>query len=129
AYAAAGIANHDGTHVYALDAVTGKLRWHNSSSGSLDPVTSSGASVNGHLLAHGNTLHLAGGNMTPVASYNLADGKCSTDPHAPVSHTQFRAGSDLFVVGNQVQAAGSPLYSSQGDYRMVSQAVLQMPAG
>ena len=26
AYAAAGIANHDGTHVYALDAVTGKLR-------------------------------------------------------------------------------------------------------
>jgi outer membrane protein assembly factor BamB len=129
AYAAAGLANHDGTHVYALDAKTGKLIWHNNSSGSLHPGNAAGVSVNGHLLLHGGKLHLAGGNMVPVASYNLADGKCTTDPTAPQSHTQFKAGSDLFLIGEQVVAAGSPLYSSRGDYRMVSQALLQTAAG
>ena len=34
-YAAAGIASYDGTHVYALDAVTGNLRWQNHTSGRL----------------------------------------------------------------------------------------------
>ena len=51
AYAAAGIANHDGTHVVALDAETGKLRWHNRTSGALHPQTGSGVSVNGALTA------------------------------------------------------------------------------
>jgi outer membrane protein assembly factor BamB len=128
-YAAAGMANHDGTHVYALDAITGKLRWHNGTSGSLHPVTAGGVSVNGHLLLHNKKLHLAGGNVVAVASYDVKDGKCLTDPQSPMSHTQFRAGSDLFVEGKQVMVSGSPLYSSQGDYRMVSQAVLDTPAG
>jgi outer membrane protein assembly factor BamB len=129
AYAAAGIANHDGTHVFALDAVTGKVRWHNPTSGSLNPQTSSGVSVNGHLLLHGGQLHLPGGNMAPVASYDLADGKCLTDPGAPNSHTQYTAGSDLFAVGQRVSSGGPPLYSARGDYRMVNQAVLQTPVG
>jgi outer membrane protein assembly factor BamB len=128
-YAAAGIANYDGTHVYALDAVTGSLRWHNGTSGRLHPETASGVSVNGHLLLHGGQLHLAGGNMVNLASYDLADGKCVTDPLAPASHTQFRAGSDLFTLGDRVAVSGFPLYSAQGDYRMVNQAVLQTPAG
>jgi outer membrane protein assembly factor BamB len=129
AYAAAGIANHDGTHVYALDGATGDLKWHNHTSGSLHPQTSAGVSVNGHLLLAGGQLHVAGGNMVPVGSYHLADGRCATDPTAPQSHTQFKAGSDLFLVDGQVQAGGSPLYSSRGDYRMVNQAVLQTPLG
>jgi outer membrane protein assembly factor BamB len=129
AYAAAGIANYDGTHVLALDAATGKIRWHNHTSGSLNPQTSSGVSVNGHLLWHGGRLHLAGGNMAPVASYDAADGKCLTDPTAPNSHTQYTAGSDLFAVGPQVVSGGPPLYSGRGDYRMVNQAVLQTPVG
>lgn len=129
AYAAAGIANHDGTHVYALDASSGSIKWHNHTSGSLHPETSAGVSINGHLLLAKKQLHLAGGNMVPVASYELADGKCVTDPSAPQSHTQFKAGSDLFLVNDQVQAGGSPLYSSRGDYRMVNQAVLQTPVG
>ena len=58
-YAAAGLANHDGTHVYALDAVTSQLRWHNGNSGSLHPQTASGVSVNGCLLLHNQQLHLA----------------------------------------------------------------------
>lgn len=129
AYAAAGIANHDGTHVFALDAQTGKVRWHNHSSGSLDPQTGSGVSVNGHLLQHDKQLYLAGGNTVQVAGYDLTDGKCVAQPFSPNSHTQFTAGSDLYLVGEQVQSGGPPLYSSRGDYRMVNQAVLQTPAG
>jgi outer membrane protein assembly factor BamB len=129
AYAAAGIANYDGTHVYALDVVSGRLRWHNGTSGSLHPDNQSGVSVNGHLLLHKKQLHLAGGNMVAVASYDLQNGKCLTDPLAPPSHTQFRAGSDLFVVGDKVAVSGPPLYSPTGDYRMVSEAILQTPAG
>jgi len=129
AYAAAGIANYDGTHVFALEAATGKVRWHNHRSGALNPETGSGVSVNGHLLLHGGQLHLAGGNVAPVATYDLADGKCLTDTTAPKSHTQYTAGSDLFAVGGRVISGGPPLYSARGDYRMVNQAVLQTPAG
>lgn len=129
AYAAAGIANHDGTHVFALDAVTGKVRWHNHTSGSLNPQTSSGVSVNGHLLLYGGQLHLAGGNVAPVASYDLADGKCLTDTTAPNSHTQYTAGSDLFAVGQRVISGGPALYAGRGDYRMVNQGMLQTPVG
>ncbi|MGE0755634.1 MAG: PQQ-binding-like beta-propeller repeat protein [Pirellulaceae bacterium] len=129
AYAAAGIANHDGTHVLALNAQDGSVLWHNANSGAMHPETSAGVSVNGHLLLAKDHLYLAGGNMVPVASYRARDGQCVTDPSAPPSHTQFKAGSDLFLVGEQVQAGGSPLYSSPGDYRMVNQALLQTPAG
>lgn len=129
AYAAAGIANYDGTHVFALDAATGKVRWHNATSGSLNPETSGGVSVNGHLLLHGGQLHLAGGNVAPVATYDLADGRCLTDTTAPKSHTQYTAGSDVFAVGGHVISGGPPLYSGRGDYRMVNQGVLQTPLG
>ncbi len=129
AYAAAGMANYDGTHVFALDAATGRVRWHNHSSGSLHPETGSGVSVNGHLLLHGDRLHLAGGNMVPVASYDLADGTCVTDPTAPQSHTQYTAGSDLFAVGQHVLCGGPALYAARDDYRMVNHAVLQTPTG
>lgn len=128
-YAAAGLANHDGTHVYALDAISGKVRWHNGASGAIHPKTAGGVSVNGHLLLHGKKLHLAGGNVVAVASYDLDNGKCLTDPQAPMSHTSFRAGSDLFVQDDKVNVAGQPLYSSRGDYRMVDRAVLQTPVG
>ena len=35
--AAAGIVDYDGTFVYALDAVTGALKWANTTSGHIDP--------------------------------------------------------------------------------------------
>ena len=129
AYAAAGIANHDGTHVFALDAATGKPLWHNHTSGCLNPHNGGGVSVNGHLLWHGNRLHLAGGNVVPVASYDAAEGQCLCGTQAPNSHTQFTAGSDLFVAGEKVLAGGPPLYSPPGDYRMVNQGALPTPAG
>src|SRR5262249_24985613 len=69
-YAAAGISSLDGTHVFALDAVTGKVRWQNHSSayGSGD-VPRWGVSVQGHLLLHRGAVHLASGNNPTIASY------------------------------------------------------------
>ena len=64
AYVAAGIANYDGTYVYALNAKTGKVKWQNNTSGHLvseDLV--SGVSVQGHLLLSDDRLYLAGGNI------------------------------------------------------------------
>ncbi len=75
-YAAAGIASYDGTHVYALDAATGRIRWQNNTSGHLfgeGRVT--GVSVQGHLLLAGDRLYLAGGNVISPAEYDLSDGR------------------------------------------------------
>ncbi len=76
-YAAAGIASYDGTHVYALDAHTGRIRWQNNTSGHFfggDRVT--GVSVQGHLLLHQNRLYMAGGNVISPAVYDTRDGRC-----------------------------------------------------
>jgi len=50
AYFAAGLANYDGTYVYAIDPSTGNVRWCNDTSGHLDAEAHSGVSVQGHLL-------------------------------------------------------------------------------
>ena len=77
-YAAAGIAHYDGTHVYALDAVSGKVRWHNGTSGSLAEEVNNGISLQGSLRVAGGQLQFCGGNAYPLASYDLATGKCTT---------------------------------------------------
>jgi len=76
AYAAAGIINFDGTHVYALDARTGKMKWQNNTSGHLNADLAEGASVQGNVALLGNKLLLAGGNVTSPAVYDVSDGKC-----------------------------------------------------
>ena len=87
AYAAAGIANYDGTHVYALEAATGKIRWQNNTSGNTAGGQGAGASVQGDLLSIGGKLYLAGGNRTPLVSYDLKDGSFQT-------HRATAAGTD-----------------------------------
>ncbi len=76
-YAGAGIVSHDGTHVYALDARTGRVKWHNNTSGKLlsdDVVT--GVSVQGHLLMNDGKLYMAGGNVVSPAIYDAKTGEC-----------------------------------------------------
>jgi len=80
AYAAAGIINYDGTHVYALDALTGKIRWQNNSSGHLNRELREGVSAQGDLAVCGDKLLLAGGNVTSPGVYSLSDGKCLNNP-------------------------------------------------
>jgi outer membrane protein assembly factor BamB len=74
-YAAAGISNYDGTHVYALDAVTGKLKWYNNSSAALS-ASKEGISLQGALSVHEGLLTFPGGTMVPTASYDLKTGEC-----------------------------------------------------
>ncbi|MCA9145145.1 MAG: PQQ-binding-like beta-propeller repeat protein [Planctomycetales bacterium] len=129
-YAAAGITSYDGTHVYALDAITGELRWQNNDSSRLtsdDGVT--GISVQGHLLLHENRLYLAGGNVVSPAIYDPVDGRCLNElknewwEGLPDADVRFPSGADskmfnrsprgreLFVVDGSVKVFDQLLYS------------------
>jgi outer membrane protein assembly factor BamB len=146
AYAAAGISNFDGTHVYALDAVSGKIRWQNHTSGDTgEDLPEGGVSVQGHFLLHKDAIYMAGGNLITaperpdapvrtsvatytatrnprtVASYTLADGAFSAAGSG--------RGKDLFLRGGQVRAAGYPLYWRPEDDHFLSPMELETPAG
>jgi outer membrane protein assembly factor BamB len=129
AYVAAGIVNYDGTHVYALDAATGRLKWQNNSSGHLDPATLAGVSVQGHMLIHDGKLWLAGGNVVSPGCYDLASGKCLSDVglvnrvvnnNVPASESP--RGSELYLVGDQVMVSGQPHYAHP-QYRVYDSSV------
>ena len=118
AYVAAGIANYDGTHLYALDAVTGAVKWQNNTSGHLDQTAFSGVSVQGNMIIHDNKLWLAGGNVVSPAVYDLADGKCLNDSrlvHRLVNNnvpsSEGPRGSALYLVGNRVKVSDQPFYA------------------
>ncbi|MFP6617755.1 MAG: PQQ-binding-like beta-propeller repeat protein [Pirellulaceae bacterium] len=149
-YAAAGITSYDGTHLYALDARTGKIRWQNNTSGRLvaeDQVT--GVSVQGHLLLHENKLYLAGGNVVSPAIYDSATGKCLNElknewwkrpadakEQFPVksSKEMFERsprGRELFLVDGKVRVFDQLLYSppKYGPSRYHGGHFLQAAAG
>ena len=111
AYVAAGIANYDGTYVYALDAATGRLKWHESTSGHLDRQARTGVSVQGHMLLHNDRLYLAGGTSVSPAVYDISDGKCLNDPGPLAScNSQSPRGWELSLLADQVVACGKPFY-------------------
>ncbi len=118
AYFAAGIVNYDGTHVFALDAATGKLRWQNNSSGHLDPEARTGVSAQGQLMIADGKLYLAGGNAVSPAIYDLRDGCCLNDVAVTrqtdrnnVIGARSPRGSELYRLGGAVLVSGKPLYS------------------
>jgi outer membrane protein assembly factor BamB len=84
-YAAAGIAHYDGTHVVALDAITGKPRWYNNTSGVLSEKVESGISLQGNLCVAGDELQFSGGGIYDVARYDLRTGACRNVPHEGVN--------------------------------------------
>ena len=79
AYAAAGIIDTDGTYVYALDAVTGKVVWQNSSSGHLRKDLRKGVSAQGMLTTARGRLWMPGGNVVSPAAYDLRSGEYAGD--------------------------------------------------
>ena len=93
-YAAAGIAHYDGTHVYALDAVSGKVKWNNDASGTTSEKINHGVSLQGSLYIRDGELRFVGGGVHEEARYDLATGKCLNAPsEQPRSsfHTAFYA--------------------------------------
>ncbi|MBI4657406.1 MAG: PQQ-binding-like beta-propeller repeat protein [Verrucomicrobia bacterium] len=130
AYVAAGIVNYDGTHVYALDASTGAIKWQNNSSGHLDPEALAGVSVQGHMLIHDGKLWLAGGNVVSPAVYDLANGKCLNDVnlvHRTVNNnvpaSESPRGAALYLVGNRVMVSDQPFYAHP-KYKVYDPSVL-----
>jgi outer membrane protein assembly factor BamB len=112
AYFAAGIVDHDGTYVYALDAKTGDIRWQNNSSGHLNAAQRKGVSAQGNLTVRGNALLLAGGNVISPAGFDLKTGECLEKAR---DNNQPQANGGKFVGvfgGGYVVAGGRILYSS-----------------
>ena len=113
AYLAAGMNNFDGTHVYALDAATGRLKWQNNSSGHLEAFSRRGVAVQGDLLLDGGKLYLAGGDAVSPALFDAATGKClNNPPDAPGA--QAPRGRELTLAGGAVRVSGQPFYSRPG---------------
>jgi outer membrane protein assembly factor BamB len=110
AYLAAGINNFDGTHVYALDAATGRLKWQNNTCGHLDAFSRRGVAVQGDLLLADGKLYLAGGDAVSPAIFNVDDGTCQNPPpNAPGS--QALRGRELTLASGTVTVSGQPFYS------------------
>ena len=101
-YAAAGITHYDGTYLVGLDAVTGQLKAHNDSSGTLSEQVDSGISMQGNLQIVDGELRFLGGGVYETARYDLATLECLNEPRSDVS-SQFRT-------------AFYPYYPSYGKY-------------
>lgn len=112
AYVAAGIANYDGTYLYALDAKTGAIKWQNNTSGHLDPKARTGVSVQGHMLLHDDKLYLAGGTSVSPAIYDAKSGQCLNDA-AQLAECFARSprGWELSLLADYVVACGRPFYA------------------
>ena len=127
AYFAAGIVDHDGTYVYAIDARTGELRWQNNSSGHLNPGLRKGISVQGTLTIHKDRLLLAGGNQISPAPFDLKSGKCLAEPRSQgrpqANHGRFVGVlADTFpVIGGRILFSSARNVSSKGSFEVLNE--------
>lgn len=101
-YAAAGITHYDGTYLVALDAVTGKLKAFNDSSGRLSEQVDSGISMQGNLQIIDGELRFLGGGVYETARYDLQTLECLNEPRAEVN--------------SQYRTAFYPYYPDYGKY-------------
>ena len=101
-YAAAGISHYDGTYVVALDAITGKIKAQNMTSGQLSAEVDNGISLQGNLsIADGQLQFLAGG-VYELASYDLNTLECLN--------------TSKVQVNSQFRTAFYPFYPAYGKY-------------
>ncbi len=101
-YAAAGITHYDGTHVVALDAISGKMKASNSDSGTLEQEVNNGISLQGNLTIVDGELRFLAGGVYETARYDLHTLECLNSPVAQVS--------------SQYRTAFYPYYPSYGKY-------------
>ena len=108
AYVAAGMIDFDGTYVYALDALTGKIKWQNTTSGHLDADLRKGVSAHGDLTIAGGRLWMPGGNVVSPASYDLETGKYMGSLPGNGSPKTNR-GEEIGIFGNKYVVLGGRL--------------------
>ncbi|MFH1304490.1 MAG: PQQ-binding-like beta-propeller repeat protein [Planctomycetota bacterium] len=101
-YAAAGIAHFDGTHIVALNPITGELKQENNSSGNLSETVSCGISLQGSLYIDENELRFLAGGVYEIARYDLQTLKCLNTPSKEVT--------------SQYRTAFYPYYPDYGKY-------------
>jgi outer membrane protein assembly factor BamB len=112
AYAAAGIIDYDGTHVFALDATTGEIIWQNNSSGSLNPTTRKGVSAQGHMTIADGKLWLAGGHLVSAGVYDLKTGACLNPAPSDMQSGNTHPGEEIFLFhGKYIGLGGKHLFS------------------
>lgn len=110
AYLAAGITDYDGTHLYALDAARGQIRWQNHQAGHLDRFSRRGVACQGELLLSDGKLYLAGGNAVSPGVFDARTGQCLNEP--PTGMGAFaRRGRELVLSSGNVLPVGQPLHS------------------
>jgi outer membrane protein assembly factor BamB len=88
-YAAAGIAHYDGTYVFALNAVTGDVKWCNDTSGRLSEEVDCGVSLQGELYIADGELRFLGGGKYEIARYDLETGRSLNEPDNSIA-SRFR---------------------------------------
>ena len=126
AYFAAGMVDHDGTYVYAVNAETGQLKWQNNSSGHLNAELRKGVSVQGNLSILGNQLILAGGNQVSPAQFDIESGKCLTpsfDNGRPKANNGRFVGvlhDQSVIVGGRVLYSAAENVSTKGSFAVFS---------
>lgn len=101
-YAAAGIAHYDGTHVVALDAITGELQAANRTSGAIDALVNNGVSLQGNLRIVDDELRFLAGGVYEWARYDLETLTCLNEPKSQVA--------------SQYRTAFYPYYPEYGKY-------------
>ncbi len=112
AYAAAGIIDYDGTYVYALDAITGKVKWQNNSSGHLDKKLRKGISAQGNLTIAQGRLWMPGGNVVSPAAYDLQSGEYRGDSPGNGSPRANRGEDIAFFNDKYILLGGRLRYSA-----------------
>jgi outer membrane protein assembly factor BamB len=114
AYFGAGIIDHDGTYLYALDARSGELKWQNNSSGHLATELRKGVAAQGNMTMLGDQLLLAGGNQVSPAPFDIASGELRAKPF-PNGRPKANAGQFVGVFQDKMAIVGGRILYSAAD--------------
>jgi len=110
AYFGAGLMDSNGTHVYALDAVTGKIKWQ------MNKEQRKGVLAHGKLTIAGGKLWMGAGSSTALASYDLADGKCTIPSHTTGVYRNGNRGREIgFFGGDFLIQGGQQMHMDQAE--------------